>query len=173
MDIVQFTKSSLNQIFIAKETPFGYKLVKTDKLIDLDNFNIVPAGVDEYYLEKKAEYKKIDKTDLGKYNFSNSKIKEVTINNGSSTIKSLSKILSQIYKQIGSSNKIIKNTKLNIIKVENKVKGREFIRNLGISYPKPDSNLCVFEIVNQCEMNEIKIDLKFELVNKELIKVKN
>jgi len=162
----------INQIYIAKETPFGYKLTKADKFINLENFNILSTGTNEYYLEKKVEYKKIEKLDVGKYNFTNSKITEVVINNGSSSIKSFGKILNLVYKQIGSSNKIIKNTKLNIIRVENKIKGREYIKTLGISYTKPDSNLCIYEIVNQCELNDIKIDIKIELSDKKLIKIK-
>ena len=53
----------INQIYIAKETPFGYKLTRADKIIDLENFNVLSTGVDEYYLEKKVEHKKIDKSD--------------------------------------------------------------------------------------------------------------
>jgi hypothetical protein len=120
----------INQIYICKETPFGYKLVKADKLIDLENFNIVQADSDEYYLEKKSEFKKVNPSDIGKYNFTNSKIKEVSINNGSSTLKTLPKILAYIYKQIDNSNKITKHSKLNISKVENgelKIKAREYI----------------------------------------------
>ena len=46
----------INQIYIAKETPFGYKLTRADKIIDLENFNVLSTGVDEYYLEKKRYY---------------------------------------------------------------------------------------------------------------------
>lgn len=166
----------INQIYISKETPFGYKLVKATKLIELENFNIVPAGPDEFYLEKKSQYKKINSSDIGKYNFTNSKIKEVQINNGLSSLKSLHKILVHIYKLIGNSNKIIKNSKLSITKVpigENKIKGREYIKTIDISYPKPDSNLCVYEIFSQSELNGIKVEIKFELTNQEMIKIKS
>jgi hypothetical protein len=166
----------INQIYISIETPFGYKLVKANKLIELENFNIVPAGPDEFYLEKKSKFKKVNSTDIGKYNFANSKIKEVTINNGLLSVKTLPKILVQIYKLIGNSNKIIKNSKLTITKMENgenKIKGREYIKNINISYPKPESNLCVYEIFSQSEINGIKIEIKFELTNQEMIKIKS
>lgn len=166
----------INQIYISKETPFGYKLVKANKLIDLENFNIVPAGPDEFYLEKKSQFKKVNLTDIGKYNFTNCKIKEVTINNGLLSLKTLTKILVKIYKLIGNSNKIIKNSKLTIAKMKNgeiKIKGREYIKNVNISYPKPDPNLCVYEIFSQSEANGIKIEFKFELTNQEMIKIKS
>lgn len=180
----------INQIYISKETSFGYKLVKADKLFELEHFNIVPAGPDEFYLEKKLQFKKINSTDIGKYNFTHSKIKEVQINNGLSNLKTLPKILAYIYKIIANSNKIIKNSKLAITKMptlkesnsvisvisqenkEIKIKGREYIKNLDISYPKPDSNLCVYEIFSQSELNGIKVEIKFELTNKEMIKIK-
>jgi hypothetical protein len=98
----------INQIYISKETPFGYKLVKANKLFELENFNIVPAGPDEFYLEKKLQFKKVNPTDIGKYNFNHSKIKEVQINNGLSSLKTLPKILAHIYRIIANSNKIIK-----------------------------------------------------------------
>lgn len=180
----------INQIYISKETPFGYKLVKATKLIELENFNIIPAGPDEFYLEKKSKFKKVIPADIGKYNFTNSKIKEVSINNGLSSLKTLSKILAHIYKLIGNSNKIIKNSKLIITKAHSKVsdtifhqssevnnkikiKGREYIKNLDISYPKPEPNLCVCEIFSQSKLNGIKVEIKFELTNKEMIKIKS
>jgi len=166
----------INQIYISKETPFGYKLIKANNLIKLDNYNIVPAGPDEIYLEKKYQFKKVNLPDIGKYNFANSKIKEVTLNNGLLSLKTLSKILVQIYKLIGNSNKIIKNSKLTITKIENgeiKIKCREYIKNINISYPKPEPNLCVYEIFSQSEINGINIEIKFELTNQEMIKIKS
>jgi hypothetical protein len=165
----------INHIYISQETSFGYKLVKVNKLFELDKFNIVPASPDEIYLERNAQYKQINLIDIGKYNFANSKIKEVILNNGILNIKTLSKILVQIYKLIGNSTKIIKNSKLIITKIENgetKIKGREYINSLNISYPKPEANLCVYEIFSQSELNNITISIKFELTNKEMIKIK-
>lgn len=165
----------INQIYISKETPFGYKLIKATKLFELDNFNIIPAGPDEFYLEEKAQFKKINLIDIGKYIFTNSKIKEVVLNNRILNIKTLSNILVQIYKLIGNSTKIIKNSKLIITKVENgetKIKGHEYIKILNISYLKPEANLCVYEIFSQSELNGITISIKFELTNKEMIKIK-
>ena len=165
----------INQIYIAKETSCGFRLIKACKLIELDSFNLVPAGVDEYYLEKKCEYKKVSWSDIGKYSFTNCKIKESSINNGLISVKTLIKLLSHLYQQINNANKIIKNSKLNITKVETgsiKIKGKEYIKELNICYPKPEPNLCLHEIQIQSEVNNIKIDVKIELANKEQIRIK-
>jgi hypothetical protein len=165
---------NINQVYISKETSFGYKLVKATKHFDLDNYNIILSETDEFYLEKKIQFKKVNTSDIGKYNFTNSKIKEVRINNGLSILKTLPKILVYIYKIISNSNKIIKNSKLIITKNLNgkiKIKGREYINKLNINYIKPDSNLCVYEIFSQSELNEIKLEIKVELSNQEIIKI--
>lgn len=165
----------INQIYIAKETSCGFRLIKASKLIDIDSFNLVPAGVDEYYLEKKCEYKKVGWSDVGKYSFTNCKIKEASINNGLISVKTLTKLLSHLYQQIGNANKIIKNSKLSMTKVDPgsiKIKGKEYIKELNICYPKPEPNLCLHEIQTQMEVNDIKVDIKIELANKELIRIK-
>lgn len=165
---------NINHVYISQETPFGYKLVKANKHFDLDDFNIILSDTDEFYLEKKIQFKKINTSDIGKYNFTNSKIKEVRINNGLSVLKTLPKILVNIFKIIADPNKIIKNSKLVIIKNLNdeiKIKGREYINKLNINYIKPDSNLCIYEMFSQSELNEIKLEIKIELTNKEIIKI--
>ncbi len=161
-----------NQIYLATETNFGYKLVKANKLIDWDKYNVVSSRPDEYYLERKSNYKIISLDNIGQYNFTNCKINDCIINDGSYQVKSLIKLLTIIYKLVNDKEQIIKYSKLNIQPIENKTKGYENIKKLGISYPKPDSNLAIYEIINQCESLNIKLNLKMELADKRLVKLK-
>ena len=66
----------------------------------MDKYNIVNSGPDEYYLERKSEYKLINLDNIGQYNFTNCKINDCIINDGSYQAKSLTKLLTIIYKLI-------------------------------------------------------------------------
>ena len=54
-----------SSIFILVETEFGYKMIRANKTINFDNFNLTQAGPDEFYLERKSDYKQITKESIG------------------------------------------------------------------------------------------------------------
>lgn len=159
-----------NNIYICTKTSFGYKLVKANKIIDSSNYNIIKAGSGQFYLEKNFKFKKIDENDIGQYEFSNCKIIEAKINNNSSSVKTLSKLLLKIYQLIGNNSLIIKHTKLNIEKYENKSKC--YMCFNGLSFPKPNENLAISEVITQSKLNDIKLELKMELVDRKQIQIK-
>jgi 5-methylcytosine-specific restriction endonuclease McrBC GTP-binding regulatory subunit McrB len=159
-------------LFIMTKTNFGYKLVKADKIIDLTNFNITQVNADEYYLEKKINYKEITSKSLGKYDFTGCLIKQCLLDNNLIQIKSLHKLLEKVYLIINNKEQIKKNSLLNIEFIQNDIRGWNQIKKLGISYPKPKSNMLIHEIVKQIETANINIVLKLELENDQLIKIK-
>lgn len=162
----------INQIYIAVENDIGFKLVKADKFFDMDNFTIINSGNGQYYLERKLEYKKISPEKIGKYNFTNCKICKCTINNVIYNLSSLNKILIQIFKIINNKELIVKNTKLSLIELTNKTKQFETIKKLDLSYMKPENNMAIDEIITQCQINNIKLDLKIILFNQLLVRIK-
>jgi hypothetical protein len=159
-------------LFIMTKTDFGYKLIKADKIIDLNNFNITQVNTDEYYLEKKLNYKEINFKSLSKYDFTGCIIKQCILDNNLIQIKSLSKLLEKVYLIINNKEQIKKNSLLNIEFIHNDIRGWNQIKKLGISYPKPKSNMLIHEITKQIETANISMLLKLELENDQLVKIK-
>ena len=159
-------------LFIMTKTDFGYKLIKADKIIDLNNFNITQVNIDEYYLEKKLNYKEINFKSLSKYDFTGCIIKQCILDNNLIQIKSLSKLLEKVYLIINNKEQIKKNSLLNIEFIHNDIRGWNQIKKLGISYPKPKSNMLIHEITKQIETANISMLLKLELENDQLVKIK-
>jgi hypothetical protein len=159
-------------LFIMTKTDFGYKLIKVDKIIDLNNFNITQVNADEYYLEKKLNYKEITSKSLGKYDFTGCLIKQCLLNNNLIQIKSLHKLLEKVYLLINNKEQIKKNSLLNIEFIQNDIRGWNQIKKLGISYPKPKFNMLINEIIKQIETANMNIILKLELENDQLVKIK-
>ena len=159
-------------LFIMTKTDFGYKLIKADKILELNNFNITQVNADEYYLEKKLNYKEITSKSLGKYDFTGCIIKQCLLDNNLIQIKSLNKLLEKVYLLINNKEQIKKNSLLNIEFIQNDIRGWNQIKKLGISYPKPKSNMLIYEIIKQLETAKINISLKLELENDQLIKIK-
>jgi hypothetical protein len=161
----------INQIYIAIPTKSGYKITKASKVIDIENFNVIQSDPDNYYLERKLEYKKISVEKIGKYDFKNCKINYCSLNNAIINLSSINKLLIKVYEIINDKNQIIKNSKINILPVVNLSKGFENLKKLNISYSKPDNNIGIYEIVNQCESNNIKLDVKIILQNQSCIRI--
>ena len=109
----------------------------------------------------------IDK--ITQYDLSNSQIDLCLINNKVIEKNKYKSILTYIYNLIGSGTKIIKNTMLNIQTVKKKDLGFYYLDNLGISIPDVDSNKYIYEIMNQCLINKIKLKMNIELENKDVI----
>ncbi len=161
-----------SSIFILVETEFGYKMIRANKTVNFDNFNLTQAGPDEFYLERKSDYKQITKESIGKYDFAGSKIIQCLVDNNKIPAKSLNKLLEKIYLLINNKEQIKKNSSLNIDYVQNNIKGWNQISQIGISYPKPKPNMIIYEIIKQLEPTNKKLLLKLELENKQLIKLK-
>ena len=159
-------------LFIMTKTDFGYKLIKADKIIDLNNFNITQVNVDEYYLEKKLNYKEINFKSLSKYDFTGCIIKQCILDNNLIQIKSLNKLLEKVYLIINNKEQIKKNSLINIEFINNDIRGWNHIKKLGISYPIPKSNMLIHEITKQLETANISMLLKLELENDQLVKIK-
>lgn len=159
-------------LFIMTKTDFGYKLIKADKIIDINNYNITQVNADEYYLEKKLNYKEINFKTLSKYDFTGCIIKQCLLDNNLIQVKSLNKLLEKVYLKINNKEVIKKNSLLNIEFINNDIRGWNQIKKLGISYPKPKSNMLIHEITKQLEIANISMMLKLELENDQLIKIK-
>lgn len=161
-----------DKLFIAQETSFGYKLIKANKLIDINKYNIIVSNNDEYYLERLEDYKLIKLSNIDKYDFNKCKIKSCLINNGLTNIKKLNKLLLEIYKIINNRNIIVKNSHIHILEIFNNSKEYEYIKELNICFRKIKSKMTIHEIINQCQKSDIKLELKIELSNNELIKIR-
>lgn len=97
--------------------------------------------------------------DFQKYNLCSSVIQYCTLNNTKLFKLKYKKIVDEIYNIIGDANKIIKNTKLNIIKERCEIDGFYYLERLGISIKIVDSNTFIKEIYNQCKKNNINISM--------------
>jgi len=109
------------------------------------------------------------------YDYSKSKIIKLKIDNKKVDIElKYKKILRYIYEnEIKDGFRIIKNTLFNDIKTfEKKDKGYYYLENIGISVRFKNSNESIDEIINQCEINNIKLYMKIELYDGEITKIK-
>ena len=161
-----------SNVFIMTPTDFGYKLVRASTLVDFEKFNITQAGPNEYYLERNSDFKEISIKSIGKYDFRACKIIQCVLNNNLIQTKSLNKLLEKIYVLINNKEQIKKNSLINIEFVNNDIKQWNYITKLGISYPKTKPTMIIHEILNQLEPTDIKLLLKLELENKQLVKIK-
>jgi hypothetical protein len=105
------------------------------------------------------------KKDLSKYDFCNSVIVVNKINEDVCNKNKYKSILDYIYDIIGNGTQIIKNTTLNIKTIEKTDNGFYYLEDLGISIQGVDSNKCIYEIFQQCKMNNITLELSIKLNN--------
>ena len=109
------------------------------------------------------------------YDYSKSKIIKLKINNKKVDIElNYKSILRYIYEnEIKDGFRIIKNTLFKDIKtIKKEDKGYYYLENIGISIRFKNSNDSFNEIINQCEINNIKLYMKIELYNSEIQKIK-
>ena len=107
--------------------------------------------------------------------YTKSKIIKLKIDNKKVDIElKYKKILRYIYEnEIKDGFRIIKNTLFNDIKTfEKEDKGYYYLENIGISVRFKNSNESIDEIINQCEINNIKLYMKIELFDGEIQKIK-
>ena len=116
-----------------------------------------------------------DESDEELNDYKKSKIIKLKIDNKKVDIElKYKKILKYIYEnKIKDGFRIIKNTLFNDIKTfEKKDKGYYYLENIGISVRFKNSNESIDEIINQCEINNIKLYMKIELFDGEIKKIK-
>ena len=107
-----------------------------------------------------------------KYSFNNSKILSCSVNQSNEYKLKYKSILNYIYSNIiKDGTKIIKNSILNISTIEKNAEGFYYIEDLGISIQGADANKCLYEIINQCSLNNINITILIELVDRTRIEI--
>lgn len=116
---------------------------------------------------KKIIINKID--DILEYDFCNSQIILCSINNILCDRNKYKPILNDIYYKINNGTKIIKNTSINISTINRGDSGFYYLDKLGISIQGVDANKCLYEIINQCNKNNIKLNMNIVLKNKDVI----
>ena len=103
--------------------------------------------------------------DISQYNFCKSKIILCSINDKLFDKKKYKPVLNKIYHLINSGSKIIINTILNIETIEKEDSGFYYLDKIGISVQGVDANKCIYEIINQCIKNYIKLEMNIKLQN--------
>ena len=116
---------------------------------------------------KKIIINKID--DILEYDFCNSQIISCLINDILCDRNKYKPILNDIYYKINNGTKIIKNTSINISTIKRADSGFYYLNQLGISVQGVDANKCLYEIINQCDKNNIKLNMNIILKNKDNI----
>jgi hypothetical protein len=159
--------------------------METYKFIQLDNEDILLQKIvidDTIYttinqnngdilLKKSTQINITDINEIKNYNFKKSSILICSINNIKHDKLKFKSILDCIYKLINDGSKIIKNTKLNIKTIKKEDDGFYYFDDIGISIQGVGSNKCLFEIINQCIKNEIKLFMKIKLLDKNTINI--
>ena len=107
--------------------------------------------------------------ELSKYDFCNSSILIGKINDNNIQKNKYKCILQEMYNIINNGSKIIKYTSLNIDTLKRKDKGYYYLKSLGISIQGVDSNKSLYEICNQSKINNIKLEIKINLNNNDII----
>ena len=80
-------------------------------------------------------------------------------------------ILKKVYQTIGDASKIIKSSMLNIVVSSKTDKGFMYMNDLGISVQRVDANKTLREIISQCTKNKIKLSLKIQLADNNIVHV--
>lgn len=138
--------------------------------IDETKFDIEILENGNKILRKKITISNID--EIKDYDFSNSNILNCEINDKSETRLKYKSILESIYYIINDGTKIIKNTKLNILTLAKTDSGFYYLEKIGISVQGVSSDKCLFEIMNQCIKNKIKITMRIKLFNGKIVNIK-
>lgn len=156
-----------------------YKFIELDnndillQKIVIDNINYIMINKDngDILLKKITHINISNIKDIKDHDFKKSIISECLINNKKFDKLKYKSILGQIYELINNGTKIIKNTKLNIKTIKKEDEGFYYLDNIGISVQGVDSNKCLFEIINQCVENKIKLTMKIMSINKIIINI--
>lgn len=109
--------------------------------------------------------------DIKKFNFCYSKISNCRINDIFFPYFKYKSILTEIYKIINDGTKIIKNTILNIKTIKKEDDCFYYLSDIGISVEDADSNSYLYEIMQQCIENKIKLILTIKLKSETIIDI--
>ena len=134
-------------------------------IIDTTKYIIINKDNDDKLLKKIFIIDIYDIEDIKEYNFTNSIINECFIDNKEFNKLKYNSILVYIYKLIDDGIKIIKNTNLNIKTIKKLNDGFYYLDSIGISVQRVDSNKCLLEIINQCNVNNLQLFIKIKLIN--------
>ena len=144
--------------------------MSTKIIIDNTDYDIYPQENGDLLLKPKI-IKISDMDRLKEYDFCNSIIISCKINNDILNKNKYKPILNYIYNIINNGTKIIRNTTLNIKTIKYNIRGYYYLQDLGISIQGADSNKSIYEIVNQCNKNNIRLNIKIKLDDNKLINV--
>lgn len=154
-----------------------YKYIQLDNddillekiILDTTQYTIINKDNGDIIL-KKNNY--IDIKNIKDYDYKKSILLECSINNIEFNKLKYKSIIEHIYYIINDGTKIIKNTKLNIKTIIKEDEGFKYLANIGISIQGADSNKSLYEIINQCCENDIKLFMKIKLINELIINIK-
>ena len=135
----------------------------------LDNGDILLVKKQKIIITGFFEFNNIK----NQYSFNNSNIISCSINQECIVDKLKYKsILNYIYSNlIKDGVKIIKHSVLNISTIKKQTEDFYYIEDLGISIQGVDANRCLYEIINQCSLNNIHITILIGLVDDTRIEI--
>lgn len=143
-------------------------------IINTMNYNIINKSNGDKIL--KRNYNIIIKNkgnidEIRKYDLTKSVVLECIINNTKINKLKYKTILIDIYKIINDGVKIIKHANLNIKTKKKENEGFYYLNTIGISIQAVDSNRTLFEIINQCFENNIKLSIKIKCLDESIINI--
>jgi hypothetical protein len=112
-----------------------------------------------------------DLVELKKYDFKFSTITKCLINDKEINKNKYTPILMHIYNIIDDGTTIIKNTSLNIKTIKKDDMGFCYIENLGISVQNVEANKAIHEICNQCDKNNVTVNMTITLASGQIVNV--
>lgn len=139
--------------------------------IDIVNYSIEHKDNGDVLLKKNLKIVINDINGMKKYNFTKSTINSCIINDTIVMKLKYKSILEKIYTIINNGAKIIKYSKLNIKTIKKCDEGYYYLEKLGISVQCVDSNKCLTEIINQCNINNIKLNMIIKINNNDIINI--
>jgi hypothetical protein len=105
---------------------------------------------------------------LKQYSYTKSIILSCELNNIPVTKNNYRKIIYDIYVILGSVDKIMKYKTISVIEGNKSDLGYEYYPNLKISYRNYDAFGSLYEIVSQCKLNKIKLNMCIRLYDEKI-----
>jgi hypothetical protein len=150
-------------------------IIYTKENFNLDEYDITEKDNKIIFTPKKKIIK-IDKVienikDLGfeKGYFTKSKIIDCYINDKRPTQNDFNAIISNVHKIIGDGSKVIKRSILNTQTKNITTKGFCYNEDLEISFQRVDANKAFLEIVKQCFINKITLNIEIKFIDGKII----
>ena len=163
MDVYQLVDHDNEQILL--------KRINADTDCSADCYTIVRQDNGDILLKKTVITKITCIDNLKIHNFASSEVLSCSIDDCELGRLTYRNMLNYVYKSIGDGAKIIKNSILNIKTIEKSDAGFYYIADIGISIQGANSNKCLFETIQQCVKNDIKVDIKIKLDDDTLIEL--